>query len=273
MDFVRRINPLVTPIVAEEHGLAPLSRLPAEITEKIADLLSFNPVAEVWVPTGATAQDIESSMKAANAERTTKEDFCAFRLTCKDVYLKTFRLFGQRYFTKVSVGFTRVSLDRLRELTSYKNNFGLTLNEFPSDMVVSTHRLLPGSEVGRIFSASDPNGDAQSVVATINLLHEMDVECYNIPGTYDRNLYVVAAQYTKDAADQKSITTSDYDVDTIAQSLAAFPKFHSIALDAFDSSWGEKDWDVLAGFRVASDQPTSTYGLGLDWSLRKEPSD
>jgi hypothetical protein len=25
--------------------------------------------------------------------------------------------------------------------------------------------------------------------------------------------------------------------------------------------------------RVASDQPTSTYGLGLDWSLRKEPSD
>ena len=53
------------------------------------------------------------SMAAMMASKKTKDDFCALRLTCKDIYLETFRPFGRYYFITVSVGFTGASLDRL----------------------------------------------------------------------------------------------------------------------------------------------------------------
>ena len=182
------------------------------------------------------------------ASRRTKEDFCALRLTCKDVYLKTFRLFGRYYFTTVSVGFTRVSLDRLRTLASYKNTFGLTLFEFPSHLIVSTLRLLPENEVDRLFSMSDPQEDAQAVVAAITMLSELGIESYNVPGEYNPDTYAIAGNYRKAVASQQSLTTSSCDINKIARAIATFPKFCSIALDTYEKSWGEEDWQNIAGF-------------------------
>lgn len=164
------------------------------------------------------------------------DDFRAFCLTCKDVYLKTFKLFGRYYFATVSVGFTRASLNRLRDLANYRNLFGLTLSEFPSHLTVTAHRLLPESHIGRIYSVSAPRGDAQAVIATITLLRELEIEDYTVPGTYDPDMYAIARRYKKAVASQRSLTTSMYDVNTITRSIATFPNFCSIALDSYDKS-------------------------------------
>jgi hypothetical protein len=208
MDCSHRNGSLATPIAAENHAFAPILRLPPEITERIAELLSFNPAAGVEEPVGATEVETERSMAAMTASKKTKDDFCALRLTCKDLYLKTFRLFGRYYFTIVSVGFTRASLDRLRVLASYKNTFGLTLFEFPSHLIVSTLRLLPENEVDRLFSISDPQEDTHAVVAAIIMLSEIGIESYNIPGTYNPDTYAIAGNYRKAVASQQSVTTS-----------------------------------------------------------------
>jgi hypothetical protein len=112
---------------------APLLRLPPEITERTAAFLR--------VEYSNSDADEETSIETdpattMSASEKSMYDFRAFRLTCKDIYLKTFRLFGRRYFSTVSVRFTRVSLDRLRDLANYKNSFGLTLLEFPSHLCV-----------------------------------------------------------------------------------------------------------------------------------------
>lgn len=215
----------------------PLLGLPPEITERIAAYLRVS---------GDDSDDDEGSSAETDAAMTTSatemsmNNFRAFRLTCKDVYLKTFRLFCRNYFTTVSVGFTSASLDRLRALASYKNSFGLTLFEFPSHLIVSTLLLLPASEVHRILSISGPQEDAQAVVAAINMLCELQVERYNIPGTYNPDTYAIAGKYRKAVASQQLLTTLSDDIKTIARAIATFTKFCSVTLDAYDQSWGRR---------------------------------
>ena len=95
MDCSHRNGSLATPIAAENHAFAPILRLPPEITERVAELLSFNPTAGVEEPVGATEVETERSMTAMTASKKTKDDFCALHLTCKDLCLRTFRLFGR----------------------------------------------------------------------------------------------------------------------------------------------------------------------------------
>jgi hypothetical protein len=231
--------------MADMDVLPPFLRLPPEITERIATFLQvFDPDSDA--SDGLSAEtNIDDAM---NASEMSMCDFCALRLTCKDLYLKTFRLFGRCYFTTVSVGFTGASLERLRRLAIYKNSFGLTLFEFPSHLIVSTLRLLPESEAHRIFSISDPQEDAQAVVSTINLLCELGIESYNVPGTYNPEICAIAGEYRKAVASQQSLTISRFDINKIARAIATFPKFCSITLDAYDKSWGEEDWQEIAGF-------------------------
>jgi hypothetical protein len=118
---------------------------------------------------------------------------------------------------------------------------------------VSTHRLLPESEIDRLLSLSEdddlePLSDTRTIVATISLAYQTDLENCNIPGAYIPESQVIAEQYRKAAGDQHLLTSSNHDVTTIARLTAAFPRFCSISLDSSDKSWGKEDWEAFVGF-------------------------
>ena len=85
-------------------------------------------------------------------------------------------------------------------------------------------------------------------VAAITMLSELETESYNVPGTYNPDTYAIAGNYRKAVASQQSLTTSSCDINKIACAIATFPKFCSIALDAYEKIWGEEDWQDIAGF-------------------------
>lgn len=112
-----------------------LDALPPELTEKFATYLKDDDGD--WIP----------------------QAFFSLRLTCKDVNFKTFQLFGSVYFKNISVAFTSVSLQRLRDVLYHRNSFAQSLSTFPRSLDVSAYRLLWGDGVDkRHFTPSEgPN--------------------------------------------------------------------------------------------------------------------
>jgi hypothetical protein len=227
--------------------LAPLLKLPPELTERIADFLRIESPKSDNHENKSAATDAAT---ATNASKKSMDDFRAFRLTCRDVYLKTHRLFGHCYFSTVSVGFTLASLNRLRDMASYKNAFGLTVSRFPSQLLVSTHRLPSGSKAGSLLSVSkniDPSADAHAIVACITMACRLGIKNSFVHGPYSSDIHGVAGQYRRAVLDQQVLTILDLDVNMIGLAMAAFPKFDNVTLDALCPSWGEQDWQLLAG--------------------------
>jgi hypothetical protein len=94
------------------------------------------------------------------------ENYRALRLTCKDLYSKTFCVFALTYFTRISVAFNVKSLRRLHELSSHKNSFGLSLTSFPKELMCSTYRLpVDGTVRKALVLTKDPMRKAEAKVA------------------------------------------------------------------------------------------------------------
>lgn len=206
--------------------LPPLLRLPLEVTEIIAN----------FIPD--------------------MNDFCAFRSTCKDIHPKTFRVFGERYFSNVSVAFTSASLERLRDLSQHKNTFGISLATFPQQLTISTYRLVIGaaSEITDLLEVSRDSAspvDAHAIINGIALAIDNEIT-RRVPGAYTFDVHPAVEQYLEAMADQVWITSSGYDVKTLAKALSAFPQLSSINLGSQTPSWGQEDWLSLAGINADS---------------------
>lgn len=208
-----------------------MDQLPPEVTENIAEHL----------------QGDHESLEA----------FRALRLTCKELYLKTFRVFALTYFTNISVAFTTASLHRLRDVAAHKNSFGLSLNTFPKSLTCSTYRLPTGNAVEKaLITTSDPDRvlNADEVADAIarackkgSGLFGGFLSPYDLPST--RGL---ARRYMKAAEEQSSIESNGDDVKLIANALAALPNVRSIGTAPDRHAWGQDDWDTLAGIKIES---------------------
>lgn len=103
-----------------------LDRLPPEVTQNIAEHLK--------------------------GDHDGLEAFRALRLTCKELYFKTFRVFGIDYFSNISVAFNAVSLRRLQELVGHENSFGLSLTSFPKNLLAQHTACSPARQCGNLSS-------------------------------------------------------------------------------------------------------------------------
>jgi hypothetical protein len=184
---------------------APLLRLPPELTTLIAAFLRVE-----YLDAYADALDMSASERSLY-------DFRAFRLTCKDVCLKTFRLFGRRYFSKVSVGFSSVGLRRLKDIACYWNTFGLTLSEFPSHLSISTYRL-PSIHLLARSRRVHPRApaEAHAIRTCILLACQLGSGNYSVTGPYSYDIHAVASQYWSALCDQQMIGILDKDINAIA---------------------------------------------------------
>ena len=208
-----------------------LDRLPPELTQNIAEHL----------------QGDHESLEA----------FRALRLSCKEVYMNTFRAFALAYFTNLSVAFTTESLHRLRDVATHKNSFGKSLSTFPKTLTCSTYRLPTGNAVGNILmTTSDPNRKphANEVADAISRacqkgsgLFGNSLSPYDHPRTRD-----LALEYMKAVEEQSSIESTGDDVKLVANALAALPNVRNIGTAPDRHAWGQDDWDTLAGIKIES---------------------
>lgn len=207
--------------------LPPLLRLPAELTENIAKFIR------------------------GKRSRSSMSDLCAFRSTCKDINLKTFQEFGERYFSTISVGFNRTSLQRLRDIAQHKNTLGLSLAEFPKYLVVSTHRLLADGDLFQMSEDIDSSlSDAYWMVAGISNACRLGYG--DLGELFNPNRHPIVEQYVAALRDQRMITSTKFDVESIAQALAAFPQFAYLTLNSLKRIRGQDDWHALAGITSRS---------------------
>ena len=208
-----------------------LDRLPPEVSENIAEYL----------------QGDHESLEA----------FRALRLSCKELYLKTFRVFAIAYFADLSVAFTYASLRRLRDVAKHKNSFGLSLYTFPRSLTCSTYRLPMGNAVEKcLITTSDPDR-TQNAVEVADAISRACKKRSGLFGTflapYDHpRIRELARQYVKAAAEQSSIESTGDDVQLIANALAALPNVRSIGVRPDRHAWGQDDWDALAGIKIES---------------------
>jgi hypothetical protein len=185
------------------------------------------------------------------------EAFRALRLACKELYLKTFRVFALAYFTDLSVAFTTASLYRLRDVTKHKNSFGLSLYTFPRSLTCSTYRLPTGNSVEKsLMTTSDP-GRAQNADEVADAISRACKKGSGLFGSflapYDRpRTRDLARRYIKAAKEQSSIESTGDDVQLVANALAALPNVRSIGVRPDRHAWGQDDWDALAGIKIES---------------------
>jgi hypothetical protein len=177
------------------------------------------------------------------------EDFCALRLTCKDFYIKTFRLFGVTFFSMVTVIFTVASLRRLREIAKHTNTFGLSLSTFPRDIYCSRCRLPTGDAVkGVLMPRTDCtiSAETDAMIEAITLAYKIGIEQAVIPGPYNQRIQGIVRDYRKAVVEQRSIEADSYDVNSLAEILAALPNLESVACMNIES-WVEVDWSTFTG--------------------------
>jgi hypothetical protein len=208
-----------------------LDRLPPEVTENIAEYL----------------QGDHESLEA----------FRALRLSSKELYLKTFRVFAMAYFTNLSVAFTNVSLHRLRDIACHKNSFGLSLNTFPKRLVCSTYRLPTGDAVKScLVTTSDPARilDADEVADAISRACQKGSGLFgSFLAPYDRpRTRELARRYMIATEEQGHLESTGDDVKLLATGLAAFPNVKTIGASPDRHAWGQDDWDTLAGIKIES---------------------
>ena len=208
-----------------------LDRLPPEVTENIVECLQ--------------------------GDHDGLETFRALRLACKELYLKTFRVFALAYFTSLSVAFTIASLHRLRDVANHKNSFGLSLNSCPKSLTCSTYRLPTGDAVKKaLMSTSDParkvNAD-EVADATSRACRKRSGLFGSFLGPYDHpRIRQLARQYTKAAEEQGLLESTGDDVKLVANALAALPNVRSVGISPDRYAWGQHDWDSLAGIKIES---------------------
>jgi hypothetical protein len=170
------------------------------------------------------------------------DDFRALRLTCKDLYLKTFRLYGITYFTDVSVVLTKHSLERLRKVATSTNGFGLSLSSFPNSITCSTYRLPSGDKVGELLM---PERDlVKGRLTTQHLIHSIGFACRATGGRYlprldlkDSYVKDIVDAYLRTVKEQQSMDGNGYDVR---------------GCDANTKAWGQLDWSDRASILNAS---------------------
>lgn len=129
----------------------------------------------------------------------------------------------------------------------HRNSFGLTLSDFPCKLLVSTHRLLSGSEAGGLSSIStdsDVPAEANTIVVCISSICSLGLESCSAPDPYNLSVLAVAEKYRSSAIDQQLITTLNHDVNT--------SKLCSVQLDPGRPSWSEEDWRAIAGIERKS---------------------
>lgn len=217
-----------TPTTAAKPN-ACLDRLPPEVTEKIAECLQCE--HRGWG----------------------LDDFRNLRLTSKDLYFKTFRLFGAYYFTKVSVAFTVVSLRRLRDLANHTKKFGLALSIFPKSLRCSTYRLPAGAAVKTLLLPARDiarSAELDAVAEAIDLTYKS--EQATIVGPNDSRIEAIARKYRKAVVEQCSIENSGYDVRSLSESMAALPNLQAVTCTVNGESWGQTDWTMIAGISKIS---------------------
>lgn len=182
-----------------------VDRLPPEIIERIAKCLHNDEQEEIL------------------------EDYRALRLTCKELYLKTFRVFDLTYFTRISVAFNVKSLRRLRELANHTNCFGLSLTTFPKELICSTYRLpVDGTVQNAFMLTTDPirNANAKLIVKAIASACEVGIR--RPPAGRSSHTKTGVRRYRETAGEQRSIESSGYDVRVLAGSIAASPNIHTV---------------------------------------------
>lgn len=208
-----------------------LDRLPPEVIENIAEYLP--------------------------GDHESLEAFCALRLACKELYLKTFRVFAVAYFTNLSVAFNLASLHRLRDVATHKNSFGLSFYTFPRTLTCSTYRLPTGNAVENcLMTTSDPArmknaGEAADAISRAckkqSGLFGSFLAPYDLPPTRE-----LARRYLTAIEQQSSIESSGNDVRLVANASAALPNVKSVGTSPNRRAWGQDDWDTLAGIRIES---------------------
>lgn len=210
-----------------------LDRLLPEVTENIAEWLQF---------------------ENDNGEGLT--GFRSLRLACKDLYLKTFRVFALAYFTDLSVAFNIASLHRLRDIANHRNCFGLSLRTFPVSLDCSTYRIPIGDAVrSALMITEDPARSviADYIVATITRACKKQ----GLFGSFHRPYLQpskrdIARQYMKAAEQQGSIESTGHDIKLLAEALAALPNMRSLSSSGDRKAWGQPNWEQLAGIKMES---------------------
>jgi len=215
---------------AEETGHR-LDWLPLEVTEKIAGYLKGS----------------RAGLKA----------FRALRLSCKELYKKTFRTFALAYFSSVSFAFNRASLNRLSDLARHRR-FGLSYRTFPTRLTCSTYRIPMGEAVRRCLVTDDPDparsAYAEKVADAISRAYQEIQDSFGTYlGIYDEpHIRDVTQRFLRSAEAQMSDEDSGLDVHTLAEALAALPNLRTLASKGDRFAWGLEDWDALAGIKVDS---------------------
>jgi hypothetical protein len=192
-------------------------------------------------------------------------DFRALRLTCKDIYLKTFRLYRVTYFTQISVASTAVSLRRLRDIATHNNSFGLSLSTFPKDLKCSTYRLPSGAAVRRQLL---PARGSETCPATKAVVKAIALACWAgsdrdaIISPYSPRIQAIVRKYIKALMEQRSLEASGYDTRALAENMAALPNLKAVTCTVQTEAWGQPDWLEIAGLQKASFQSVEHIAIG-----------
>jgi hypothetical protein len=193
------------------------------------------------------------------------DDFRALRLTCKDIYLKTFRLYGVTYFTEVSVAFTTISLRRLRDIATHNNSFGLSLSTFPKDLKCSTYRLPSGVTVRRQLlqaRGSESCPATKAVVKAISLACWAGSDQPAIAGPYSPRIQAIVRKYSKALMEQRSLEASGLDIRSLGENMAALPNLKAVTCTVQIEGWGQPDWLAIAGLPKAAFQSVEHTAVG-----------
>jgi hypothetical protein len=225
--------------------LDPLQEEPASEAEETGHRLD-------WLPLEVT-EKIAGHLKGG---REGLEAFRALRLSCKELYKKTFRTFALTYFTDISFTFNKASLYRLKDLARHRR-FGLSFSTFPTSLTCSTYRLPTGEAVRKcLMTTSDPARklSAEQVADAISRAYQEK------PGSFGPYLGIhdppsvrdLVKRYLESARQQEDDTTTSLEILLLAEALAALPNIRDLACYGDRFAWGQEDWNTLAGIEVES---------------------
>jgi hypothetical protein len=182
-------------------------------------------------------------------------DFRALRLTCKDLYMETFRLYGVTYFTNASVSFTAASLHRLQYIARYTNKHGLYLSSFLKALRCSTYRLPMGDAVGTLLIPAThltESAETGAKIEAIALACRIGIERAIVAGPYNSRIQAIVQMYRKATMEQQSLECNGRDIKSLAKAMAALKSLKAVSCVVGSQSWGEMDWSTIAGIDRAS---------------------
>jgi hypothetical protein len=182
-------------------------------------------------------------------------DFRALRLTCKELYMRTFNLYGVTYFTNISVYFTHASLHSLQYIARHTNKYGLCLSSFPKDLRCWTYRLRTGDAVGTLLIPAThltESAETGAAIEAIALACRIGIERAIVVGPYNSRIQAIVQMYRKAAVEQQSVECNGRDIKSLAKAMAALKSLEAVSCVVGSQSWGEMDWSTIAGIDRAS---------------------